>query len=92
MAALSGPGGATLRSFDALTGHLLLEKRLHNPDLGHLSEPNYFGTFIAFVQSSNRGPYADIFALTNGQTVQLIDGSTGAVKWRWTSPSQRSAL
>lgn len=41
VAVLSGPGGATLRTFDALHGHLTVEKQLHALQLAILSRPHY---------------------------------------------------
>ena len=83
MASLSGPGGAHLRTFDSSTGHLLLEKRLHDPAAGRLQEPGDLGTAIAF------GPDGeDIYILTNGYIVRRADRKTGEVKWGWTAPDQ----
>ncbi|KAJ3807314.1 hypothetical protein EV368DRAFT_75106 [Lentinula lateritia] len=63
VASLSGPGGATLRSFNVLNGAMLLERRLHEPETGLLIQPNNLGTFIAFGKQSNQ-----IYTLTNGAT------------------------
>ncbi|EPQ55571.1 DUF1620-domain-containing protein [Gloeophyllum trabeum ATCC 11539] len=90
VAALSGPGGATLRIFDALTGQLLLENRLHAPSSGHLSEPIDLGTALSLQPTENTRPH--IFVLTNGHSVRLIDGSTGDMKWGWTSADQTSKV
>ena len=84
MATLSGPGGSTLRTFDALTGQLLVEKRLHSPEIGLLSEPIFIGKHVIFSPGST-----DIYVLSNGYTVTNIDGRTGDVNWSWTSPDQR---
>ncbi|PPQ95955.1 hypothetical protein CVT26_016121 [Gymnopilus dilepis] len=84
---ISGPGGATLRSFDALTGNLLLEKRLHKPELGALSTPISLGKHVTSLPNSK-----DLYILTNGCTVTSIDGTTGEVKWTWTSPDQGSLI
>jgi len=81
---LSGPGGANLRTFDALTGDLLLEKQLHSPQVGLLSEPHHLGTYIAFGNETKGSP--ELFVLTNGHTVQHIVG--GKIKWSWTSEDQ----
>ena len=85
VAALSGPGGSTLRVFEALSGHLLLEKRLHTHETGTLFEPSDLGASIAFVPSSSQ-----LLVLTNGHTLRSIDGMTGETKWSWTSEDQRS--
>ncbi|KAK0497691.1 hypothetical protein EDD18DRAFT_1158925 [Armillaria luteobubalina] len=82
---LSGPGGATLRSFDVLSGHLLLEKHLHSPDTRLLSEPGLTGSCITFTDD------LDIIALTNGHTVQSVTKS-GEIRWTWTSEDQSSLV
>ena len=84
MATLSGPGGSTLRTFDALTGQLLVEKRLHLPEIGLPSEPVFIGKHVIFSLDST-----DIYVLSNGYTVTNIDSETGDVKWSWSSPDQR---
>jgi hypothetical protein len=84
VATLSGPGGATLRSFDVVSGELLLEKHLHSPQSGILAEPNHLGTYIAFGNETNGNP--DLFVLTNGHTVNHV--VAGNVKWTWTSEDQ----
>jgi hypothetical protein len=81
---LSGPGGATLRSFDALTGQLLVERRLRTPELAN---PSDLGTDLAFVHDSS-DIHSDVFVLTNGHTVLRLDGLSGKTKWSWTSPDQ----
>ncbi|EDR05958.1 uncharacterized protein LACBIDRAFT_302146 [Laccaria bicolor S238N-H82] len=48
VAVLSSPGGATLRTYNALHGHLIAEKQLHAPQLPVLSEPRYLGKLVAF--------------------------------------------
>ncbi|KAK0476054.1 hypothetical protein IW261DRAFT_1491717 [Armillaria novae-zelandiae] len=82
VASLSGPSGATLRSFDVLSGHLLLEKRLHSTDTRLPSESGLTGSCITFTADS------DIIALTNGHTVQFITKS-GEIRWTWTAEDQR---
>ena len=84
VATLSGPGGSTLRTFDALTGQLLIEKRLHLPEFGLPSEPAFIGKHVVFSPRS-----ADIYVLSNGRTVTNIDGKTGDVKWSTSSPDKR---
>ena len=84
MATLSGPGGSTLRTFDALTGRLLIEKRLHLPEIGIPSEPVFLGKQVIFSPIST-----DIYVLSNGYTITNIDGKTGDVKWRVSSPDKR---
>ncbi|KAF8829541.1 hypothetical protein HHX47_DHR3000530 [Lentinula edodes] len=81
VASLSGPGGATLRSFNVFNGDMLLERRLHGPETGLLVQPNNLGTFIAFGKQSN-----EIYTLTNGATVNSINGET--ISWSWTSGNQ----
>ncbi|KAI0270649.1 DUF1620-domain-containing protein [Gloeopeniophorella convolvens] len=83
---LSGPGGATLRTFDYATGHLILEKRLHSPHTGRLLEPDDFGTSVVHVEGSN-----DVFVMTNGCQVRRI-GRTGNVEWTWESPDASSSV
>lgn len=89
--ALSGPGGATLRSFDALTGDLILEKRLHHPHAGILSEPSDLRVDMAFKDVSHSA-YPDLFVLTNGNTLHHLAGRNGEVKWTWLSPDQRYVI
>ncbi|KAF5347996.1 hypothetical protein D9757_014689 [Collybiopsis confluens] len=89
---LSGIGGATLRSFDALTGELLLEKRLHESESGLLVQPNYLGTFIAFGNTTR-----DIYTLTNGRTVTYVSSDVdysngGDIVWTWVSEDHRQIL
>jgi hypothetical protein len=84
VATLSGPGGSTLRTFDALTGQLLVEKRLHLPETGVPSEPVFIGKQVIFSPDST-----DIYVLSNGYTVTNINRETGDVKWSWSSPDQR---
>lgn len=83
MAALSGPGGSTLRTFDTLTGHLLLEKRVHSPEAGGNFEHDLLGTSIAFIPGSNQ-----LLVLTGGHTLNCIDRKTGETSWTWTSEDQ----
>ncbi|KAJ3784551.1 DUF1620-domain-containing protein [Lentinula aff. detonsa] len=83
VASLSGPGGATLRSFNAFDGEMILERRLHAPDTGLLAQPNNLGTFIAFGKQDG-----ELYTLTNGRTVNFINGSENS--WSWTSPEQGS--
>ncbi|KAJ7588211.1 hypothetical protein C8J56DRAFT_1164789 [Mycena floridula] len=80
--ALSGPGGSTLRTFDVLTGDLILEKRLRAPETAIISEPGAIRVAVAHQGS-------DLFVLTNGDTVNHLS-SSGEVKWKWTSPDQSS--
>ncbi|KDR78137.1 hypothetical protein GALMADRAFT_94668 [Galerina marginata CBS 339.88] len=87
VATLSGPGGATLRNFDVLTGELLLERRLHKPELGALATPIYLGKNVIFSPDSK-----NLYVLTNGCTVTSIDADTGETKWKWTSPDQGSLV
>ncbi|KAG7447298.1 DUF1620-domain-containing protein [Guyanagaster necrorhizus] len=85
VASLSGPGGATLRSFDILSGLLLLEKRLHPPETSLPLEPGHTGSSIVFTADS------DIIALTNGHMVQFITKS-GNIRWTWTLEDQSSLV
>ena len=84
VATLSGPGGSTFRTFDALTGQLLVEKRLHLPEMGLPSEPVFIGKHVIFSPDST-----DIYVLSNGYTVTNINSETGEVNWSWSSPDQR---
>ncbi|KAI0060106.1 DUF1620-domain-containing protein [Artomyces pyxidatus] len=83
---LSGPGGATLRTFDFTTGHLLSEKRLHHPQTGLLLEPNDLGVSIASTPDT-----PDLFILTSAHILRRVDRS-GKTKWTWTSPDQTSLV
>ncbi|KDQ54694.1 hypothetical protein JAAARDRAFT_182191 [Jaapia argillacea MUCL 33604] len=85
---LSGPGGSTLRTFDVLTGHLILEERLHSPTSGRLTEPADIGVAVAYSRSNEK--QKDLFVLTNGHEVRRVDGSSGELKWAWTAADQSS--
>ena len=84
VATLSGPGGAHFRLFDSSSGHLALEKRLHEPQSGRLQEPESLGVAIAFDNEKD----GDIYTLTNGHVLRRIDRHTGDVRWGWTAPDQ----
>lgn len=73
-----------MRSFNVFNGDMLLERRLHEPETGLLVQPNNLGTFIAFGKQSN-----EIYTLTNGATVNSING--GTISWSWTSGDQGQA-
>ncbi|KAF8644498.1 hypothetical protein AX16_008429 [Volvariella volvacea WC 439] len=90
VATLSGPGGSWLRTFDILTGQLLLERQLHPVVDGHMSEPAYFGKSIVFTDELSNQP--GLYVLTNGHTVNYIDGETGQSKWKWTSSDRGSRV
>ena len=81
---LSGQSGATLRSFDASTGHVISERRLHPPTEGVTSQPPQFGNYVAYAADRP----TDLLVLTNGYIVSHIDGSTGETKWTWAAPDQ----
>lgn len=84
---LSGPGGSTLRTFDCLTGQLILERRLHAPHTDHLDPHNFgFGAEIAFISET-----VDAFTLTNGRTVQRI-GADGTEHWVWERPDKSASV
>ncbi|KII83787.1 hypothetical protein PLICRDRAFT_147866 [Plicaturopsis crispa FD-325 SS-3] len=89
VAALSGPGGATLRTFDSLTGDLLLEQRLHSIESGLLMEPADLGTAVAF---ATEGSSTFIFVLTNGHTLRKVDAVTGELKWSWSASDDISLV
>jgi hypothetical protein len=80
IATLSGAGGATLRTFSATSGAIVLEKKLHPSEAGAVID---LGQDVVFSPSS-----ADLYVLTNGHTVSALDGETGEVRWRWTSADQ----
>lgn len=88
VAVLSGPGGATLRTFDALTGGLVIEKRLHEPALGKLFEPADLGSQIAFPSKADGPSKDDAYILTDGHALRSIDCLTGQLKWQWLSEDQ----
>ncbi|KAF9528732.1 hypothetical protein CPB83DRAFT_813238 [Crepidotus variabilis] len=87
IATLSGPGGATLRTFRALNGQLLLEKRLHLPASGALSEPFHFGKDVIFSPNSDQ-----LYVLTNGCSISAINSITGELTWHWEAPDQGSLI
>ena len=83
VASLSGPGGSIFRLFHALTGALVLEKHLHVPDAGHLSEPHHLGKHVAFPSDLHVA-----YVLTNGHTVTKLDTVNGDATWTWSAPDQ----
>ncbi|KIJ24147.1 hypothetical protein M422DRAFT_56525 [Sphaerobolus stellatus SS14] len=86
--ALSGPGGATLRSYNVSNGDLVYESQLHSPLSGKLHEPPNIGEDIIFsIDKTN-----DVFALTNAHVVRRVDGISGQPKWTWTSEDQTSSV
>ncbi|PPQ71078.1 hypothetical protein CVT25_007866 [Psilocybe cyanescens] len=87
IATLSGPGGSTLRTFSALSGTLLLEKRLHHPSVGALSEPSHLGKEVLFDDDDNN---ETLYVLSNGCTISSINGTSGETLWTWTAPDQGS--
>ncbi|EIW74996.1 DUF1620-domain-containing protein [Coniophora puteana RWD-64-598 SS2] len=89
---LSGPGGATLRAYDANDGALLLEKRLHDPLLGKLHDPGNLGTRLLHLDESGEAPSETILALTNGYTVHSLDATTGETRWTWVASDQGSLI
>ncbi|KAG5636275.1 hypothetical protein H0H81_008561 [Sphagnurus paluster] len=84
VASLSGPGGATFRLFNATSGVIHIEKRLHALESGHLAEPHHLGTHVAF---SGDG-VQDIYVLTDGHVVRRLNGKTGDIKWTWKAEDQ----
>ncbi|KAI5994746.1 hypothetical protein EDD15DRAFT_2547193 [Pisolithus albus] len=85
VALLSGPGGSTLRTYDTSTGHLLLERRLHNP--AHARRHDIQHVAITTGRGSVEGS-TSLFALTNGDTVSRIDSRSGEVVWTWSCPGE----
>jgi hypothetical protein len=88
MAALSGPGGAHVRLFEAFTGHLLWERQLHKPSLGRLLEPADLGVDVVFGRDLRD---IDAYVLTNAHTVTRLEGRTGKTVWSWTNTDIRFA-
>ncbi|KAG5641215.1 hypothetical protein DXG03_005748 [Asterophora parasitica] len=82
VATLSGPGGATFRLFNATSGTIHAEKRLHVPESGHFDGPPHLGNHVAFGSESG-----DIFVLNDGHVVRRLDGK-GDVQWMWTAEDQ----
>lgn len=76
-------GAVTLRTFNALSGEIIIEKKLHPYETRTFSDDVHIGNDVVFSRSS-----ADMYVLTNGHTVSVINGETGKLKWRWTSPDQ----
>ncbi|KAF8439746.1 DUF1620-domain-containing protein [Boletus edulis BED1] len=87
--ALSGPAGSTLRIYDVSTGHLIHEKRLHNPMEGKIHEPPTLGLALTLVRAEGGD---QSIVLTNGHTVQCIHSSTGEIAWEWRSEDQSSLV
>ncbi|KAG8698909.1 hypothetical protein FRC09_006944 [Ceratobasidium sp. 395] len=82
MATISGPGGSHVRLFEAFTGSLLWERRLHNPSLGRLLEPADLGVDVAFGRDILD---IDAYVLTNAHTVTRLEGRSGKTVWTWTT-------
>ncbi|KIY53056.1 DUF1620-domain-containing protein [Fistulina hepatica ATCC 64428] len=78
---LSGPEGATMRIFEALTGHILFEAHL---PMSQPSVAGNAGSDVGFAPGTKQ-----IYTLYNGNSVSLVDGS---VKWTWVSPDQSSMV
>ncbi|KAL5498433.1 hypothetical protein ACEPAH_2575 [Sanghuangporus vaninii] len=91
---LSGPGGSTFRSFDTVTGDLILERRLHSPQDGQLFEPADIGVHLVFadVDVATAGSSVEVFALSNGYTVRRVDVASGKVTWEWSSGDKASSV
>ncbi|KAI8996246.1 DUF1620-domain-containing protein [Trametes punicea] len=89
VATLSGVGGAYLRLFDATEGDLLLEKRLHSPEIGRLFEPAFLGIALAFGVGEQA---KDVYVLTDGHVLRCVHQQTGEVKWGWSAPDQTSLV
>lgn len=83
--ALSGSVGSTLRVYDVSTGDLIHEKQLHNLAEGKTHDPPTLGIALTLVRALG-GPQAIV--LTNGDTVQCIQSTTGETVWQWRSPDQ----
>jgi hypothetical protein len=83
IATLSEAGGTTLRTFNAISGEIVLEKKLNPSETRPLIVPIHTGKEVIFSHSS-----AEVYVLTNGHTVNVLNGKTGESKWRWTSPDQ----
>ena len=88
---LSGVGGSVLRVFDSLEGTIIHEKRLHHSQIGQLYSQRTLGVDVAFGEPRMAGVShnaKDLFVLTNGHTVNRIDGTRGDLIWSWTAPEQ----
>lgn len=83
---LSGPGGSRIRVFDITNGQLIVEKQLHPPEEGVLTEPLNAGASLAFAGIPNT---PDIVVLTNGHTVHNLPGTESGKVWTWKSQDQR---
>lgn len=83
IATLSGAGDPTLRTFNAISGEVVLEKKVHSSAARAFIEPLHIGTDVIFSPSSS-----DLYVLTDGYAVSVLDGETGEFKWRWDSPDQ----
>ncbi|KAL4246361.1 ER membrane protein complex subunit 1 [Abortiporus biennis] len=88
VAALSGPGGAVLRIFDSLAGHLIFEKSLHPPESGRLFEPANVGVALAFDANENK----DVYALSDGHTIRRVNGQTGETSWTSVAVEEMSTV
>ncbi|KAH0834201.1 hypothetical protein J3R83DRAFT_11513 [Lanmaoa asiatica] len=87
--ALSGPAGSTLRVYDASTGDLLHEKRLHNSVESKIHDTPTLGIALTFVRAQGG---AQAIVLSNGDTVRCVQSSTGETVWQWRSPDQGSLV
>lgn len=90
VAVLSGPGGATLRTFDALTGDLIVERRLHKAELGRLFQPADLGSQLAFPTKTDSADVSnsDVYVLSDGHVLRSVDSLTGEIKWQWSAEDQ----
>ncbi|KAG6836912.1 hypothetical protein H0H93_001278 [Arthromyces matolae] len=84
VATLSGPGGANFRLFDAITGTLQLERRLHAQEYGRNANPLHLGSHVTF------GTDGEVYLLSNGLVAQRLDTATGIAQWTWTSQDHLS--
>lgn len=83
--ALSGPGGASLRTFDIQSGDLIAERRQHVPSSGLLFHPSDLGAHIVFADQKDA---TDTYVLTNGHVIRRVDSLSGHAKWEWSAPEK----
>ena len=88
--ALSGPGGATVRTFDTQSGDLIAERQQHVPASGLLFQPSDLGAHITFVEKNDTtlAPTTDAYVLTNGHVIRRIDSMSGNTRWEWAAPDK----
>ncbi|EPQ30682.1 uncharacterized protein PFL1_01583 [Pseudozyma flocculosa PF-1] len=81
---ISGAGGANVRLYHGLTGHVIWEASQHHVRDGILPEAGSPGVDAVFLPSNHSTKTdGDVLTLANGRTVRRLDGRFGKEAWRW---------